>query len=239
VGAPEKEGVCDMKIIEISDLKVAYALDGQSLTVLDVPSWTVEAGDEVALFGPSGCGKSTLLHVVAGLLMPNAGDIRVCGHRLTEMNEAERDRFRARHVGYIFQNFNLLQGYTAMENVLMGMTFSPEKPDRRLAVALLEEVDLGSRMKHYPAQLSIGEQQRVAIARALAKKPELILADEPTGSLDPVRSRDVVAGLLSVCRRHGCSLILVSHEKDVIEAFEKRVSFMELNRAFVGKEAAV
>jgi putative ABC transport system ATP-binding protein len=170
-------------------------------------------------------------------LVPNHGNVSVCGRRLTEMGEAERDRFRARHVGYIFQSFNLLQGYTALENVLMGMAFSPEKPDRHLAKALLEEVGLAHRMKHYPAQMSIGEQQRVAIARALAKKPELILADEPTGSLDPTRSADIVASLLAACRKHGCSLLLVSHEKDVIEAFEKRVSFMDLNRAFATKEA--
>jgi putative ABC transport system ATP-binding protein len=226
-----------MRIVEVTNLKVSYALDGESLTVLDIPAWSVEAGEQIALFGPSGCGKSTLLHVVAGLLVPNHGNVSVCGRRLTEMGEAERDRFRARHVGYIFQSFNLLQGYTALENVLMGMAFSPEKPDRHLAKALLEEVGLAHRMKHYPAQMSIGEQQRVAIARALAKKPELILADEPTGSLDPTRSADIVASLLAACRKHGCSLLLVSHEKDVIEAFEKRVSFMDLNRAFATKEA--
>jgi putative ABC transport system ATP-binding protein len=226
-----------MAIIELNALKVWYALEGEPLTVLDIPAWRVDGGEQVALFGPSGCGKSTLLHVIAGLLAPNAGTVRVCGRELTAMGEAARDRFRARHVGYIFQNFNLLQGYTALENVLMGMTFSPEKPDRGLAQALLAEVGLARRLKHYPSQMSIGEQQRVAIARALAKKPELILADEPTGSLDPTRSSGVVTSLRAACATHGCSLLVVSHEKDVISAFDRRVSFLELNRAFDVKGA--
>jgi putative ABC transport system ATP-binding protein len=225
-----------MAIIELNALKVRYALEGEALTVLDIPSWHVDEGEQVALFGPSGCGKSTLLHVIAGLLAPSEGTVRVCGRNLTAMSEAARDRFRARHVGYIFQNFNLLQGYTAIENVLVGMTFSPETPDRGLAEALLAEVGLAHRLKHYPSQMSIGEQQRVAIARALAKKPELILADEPTGSLDPIRSSGIVAGLRTACRKHGCSLLVVSHEKDVIAAFEKQVSFLNLNRAFAVQE---
>ena len=108
------------------------------MTVLDIPAWSVDEGEQVALFGPSGCGKSTLLHVLAGLLAPSAGTVRVCGQELTAMSEAERDQFRGRHIGYIFQNFNLLQGYTALENVLLGMTFSRQKPDRGVAEALLE-----------------------------------------------------------------------------------------------------
>ena len=234
---PMGVGDWSMTIIELNALKVWYALEGESLTVLDIPAWHVDEGEQVALFGPSGCGKSTLLHVIAGLLTPSAGTVRVCGRELTAMGEAERDRFRARHIGYIFQNFNLLQGYTALENVLMGMTFSPETPDRGLAKALLAEVGLSHRLKHYPAQMSIGEQQRVAIARALAKKPELILADEPTGSLDPVHSSGVVTSLRAACRKHGCSLLVVSHERDVIAAFDTRVSFLELNHAFAVKGA--
>ena len=224
-----------MAIIELSNLEVWYTLDGEPLTILDIPAWQVDDGDQVALFGPSGCGKSTLLHVIAGLLTPNAGTVRVCGRELTAMGEAERDRFRARHIGYIFQNFNLLQGYTALENVLVGMTFSHQRADRGAAEALLAEMGLSHRLRHYPAQMSIGEQQRVAIARALAKKPALILADEPTGSLDPVHSSGVVASLRAACRKHGCSLLVVSHEKDVIAAFDRQVPFLELNRAFAGK----
>jgi len=225
-----------MKIIEVSGLLMTYPLDGQALTVLDVPAWSVDEGEQVALFGPSGCGKSTLLHVIAGLQTPTAGTVRVCGQELTAMGEAARDRFRGRRIGYVFQNFNLLQGYTALDNVLVGMTFSHQRPDRGAAEALLAEVGLSDRLRHYPAQMSIGEQQRVAIARALVKKPALILADEPTGSLDPRRSGDVVASLQAACRKHGCSLLLVSHEPDVIAAFQRRIAFMDLNRAMAAGE---
>jgi len=228
-----------MAIIEVSALRVSYALGGEPLTILDIPAWRVEAGQQIALFGPSGCGKSTLLHVIAGLLAPSEGAVCVCGQELTAMGEAARDRLRARHIGYIFQNFNLLQGYTALENVLMGMTFSPEVPDRDLGEALLSEIGLAHRLRHYPSQMSIGEQQRVAIARALAKKPALILADEPTGSLDPVHKSGVVTGLRAACRTHGCSLLVVSHDKDVIAAFDQQVPFLELNRAFAVKGAPI
>jgi putative ABC transport system ATP-binding protein len=225
-----------MKIIEVCNLVMSYPLDGRALTILDIPAWSVDEGEQVALFGPSGCGKSTLLHVIAGLQAPTAGTVRVCGQELTTLGEAARDRFRGHRIGYVFQNFNLLQGYTALENVLVGMTFSHQKADRGAAEALLAEVGLAHRMRHYPAQMSIGEQQRVAIARALVKKPALILADEPTGSLDPRRSGDIVTSLQAACQKHGCSLLLVSHEPVVIAAFKRQVAFMDLNRAMATRE---
>ncbi len=219
-------------IVELNNLQVDYGANGQVLRILDIPAWQMSANEQVAISGPSGSGKSTLLHVITGLLTPSAGEVTVCGQNLTRLGEAERDRFRARHIGYIFQNFNLLQGYTALENVLMGMVFSSHKPSREEAAGLLAEMGLSQRLKHYPAEMSIGEQQRVAIARALAKKPDLILADEPTGSLDPKHTQAVVDKLRDACRDHGCSLLVVSHEQQVIASFEKRVAFMEMNRAF-------
>jgi len=219
-------------VIAINDLKVQFLADSAPFTVLDIPAWQVADGEQVAIFGPSGSGKSTLLHVLAGMLPADAGSVAVCGKEITGMSESGRDRFRAEHVGYIFQNFNLLQGYTALENVLMGLVFSPHPPQHGTAEALLEELGLSHRLKHYPGQLSLGEQQRVAIARALVKRPELILADEPTGSLDPRHTRGVVDKLREVCSTHGCSLVVVSHQNEVVSAFEQRVSFLELNRAF-------
>jgi len=135
-------------------------------------------------------------------------------------------------MGYIFQDFNLLQAYTAAENILLGMTFSHQKPDQHSIKKLLDRVGLSHRSQHHPAELSIGERQRVAIARALACKPKLILADEPTGSLDPVHSHEVVTLLKETCLELGCSLIVVSHDQSVVDAFDSSVSFMELNRAF-------
>ena len=219
-------------LITINNLILEYRSGAEPFVVLDIPAWEVADNEQVAISGPSGSGKSTLLNVIAGLLLPTGGSLNVCGEELGKLGEAERDRFRANHVSYIFQTFNLLQGYTALENVLLGATFSSGKPNRGQAKHLLERVGLGKRLRHFPSQMSIGEQQRVAIARALAKEPKLILADEPTGSLDPYHSGEVVRLLREACREHGCSLIVVSHEAAVADAFDRRVDFLHLNRAF-------
>ena len=218
-------------VVAIQDLTVDYSIGAETLRVLDVPAWDVGPQEQVVLWGPSGSGKSTLLNVVAGLLRPTRGRVEVCGQEISGFGEAQRDRFRARHISYIFQTFNLLAGYTALENVLMGAAFSSKRVDRAQALHLLEQVGLGHRARHRPSALSIGEQQRVAIARALAKEPELILADEPTGSLDPRHAAGVATLLRNACQEHGCALIVVSHEATVAQTFEKRVEFMSLNHA--------
>jgi len=221
-------------IIELDSLEIIFDSGKEPFKVLDIPHWRVEEGDQVAIFGPSGSGKSTFLYTLAGLLPVSKGRLTVCGHSLEEMSEAKRDRFRARYIGYIYQNFNLLQGFTALENVLLGMTFSPRKSDPGEAKRLLEEVGLSHRLKQHPAQMSAGEQQRVAVARALANRPKLLLADEPTASLHPVNKEDVLRVLLDICNRHGCTLVLVTHEREVIGLFENTVTFLEFNRASEG-----
>jgi putative ABC transport system ATP-binding protein len=218
-------------VVSIENLLVEYRAVAEPFVALDIPKWEVDDGEQVAISGPSGSGKSTMLNVIAGLLGPTSGSVVVCGKQLAGLGEAERDHFRAAHIAYIFQTFNLLQGYTAIENVLIGATFSFEKPDRGVAKRLLEEVGLTHREHHYPAELSIGEQQRVAIARALVKKPKLILADEPTGSLDPRHAGEVVRLLLKECEEHESALILVSHEASIAAAFGRQVDFLQLNRA--------
>jgi putative ABC transport system ATP-binding protein len=222
-------------LISVRDVRLTYRTGAGLLTVLDIPCWGVKEREQVAISGPSGSGKSTLLNVLAGLLRPVRGTVSVCGSELTRLTEVERDRFRANHIGYIYQNFNLLQGYTAAENVMMGMTFSQRKPDRRRAVSLLEGMGLSRREDHFPAQLSIGEQQRVAIARALVKEPDLILADEPTGSLDPAHTAEVLSLLQRACEERGCSLVLVSHDRGVVSFFKRQADFTSLNRALVTK----
>jgi putative ABC transport system ATP-binding protein len=221
-------------VVSLHELVVEFRVGAERIQVLDRPSWSVDDGEQVALFGPSGSGKSTLLNVVAGLLAPTAGSVIVCGQELSRLGEAERDRFRAAHVSYIFQTFNLMQGYTALENVLIGAAFSPGRFHRDQARALLGRVGLSHRENYYPSKLSIGEQQRVAIARALAKKPKLILADEPTGSLDPRHAEGVVSLLREACREHGCALVIVSHETKIADAFDRREDFLRLNRALAG-----
>ncbi len=219
-------------IIEIESVEVNFNAGKDSLKVLDIPRWNVKEGDRVAIFGPSGSGKSTFLNTLSGLLPATKGKISVCGHALETMSEAQRDSFRARYIGIIFQNFNLLHGFSALENVLVGMTFSPRKPDLEEAKHLLNEVGLSHRLNYHPSQLSSGEQQRVAVARALANRPNLLLADEPTASLHPVNKEDVLRLLLDMCNRHGCTLVLVTHEQEVISLFQNTVTFLELNRAY-------
>ena len=225
-------------IIKLNSLEVAFDSGRENLKVLDIPHWQVEEGDQVAIFGPSGSGKSTFLHVLAGLLPVSKGTLSVCGHSLEGISEAARDRFRAKYIGYIYQNFNLLQGYTALENVLIGVSFSPRKGDFREAEHLLAEVGLSHRLKYYPSQMSFGEQQRVAVARALANRPKLLLADEPTASLHPVNKEDVLRLLRDICSRYGCTLVLVTHEKEVISLFEKTIPFLEFNRVYPDHEVS-
>ena len=222
-------------IVQVENLVLEYRSGLESFTVLDIPAWRLGRGEQAAISGPSGSGKSTFLNILAGLLVPGSGTVLVCDQDLPRLGEAERDRFRARHIGYIFQTFNLLQGYTAWENVLVGTTFAHQKVNRQHLRELLERVGLKHRLHHYPAQLSIGEQQRVAIARALAKKPELILADEPTGSLDPRHTREIIQLLREASRDEGCSLVVVSHEAAVVGTFERQDDFLALNRAFAAE----
>lgn len=193
-------------------------------------------GEQVALRGRSGSGKTTLLNIVAGLGLPDAGRVEVLGTELTRLSEAARDRFRAEHLGYVFQTFNLLQGYTALENVVLGMAFGPGR-DRAAARTLLERLGLGDRIDYRPGQLSVGQQQRVAVARALANRPKLVLADEPTGNLDPAHAGEALALMRELCREAGAGLLLVSHDEAVLGAFERQVDLGEINRAGASRAA--
>jgi ABC-type lipoprotein export system ATPase subunit len=218
-----------MPLLEINNLKKSYREPGGNvMPVVDVPSFEVEAGEQVALRGSSGCGKTTFLHLIAGILQPDSGSIRIDGESMTGRPEAARDKLRSQSIGYVFQTFNLLQGYTALENVLLGMMFG-KGADVARATALLERVGMGERMRYRPRQLSVGQQQRVALARALANHPKLVLADEPTGNLDPHHAREALALLRDVCRENGAALLLVSHDEGVLAQFERAVDFREIN----------
>lgn len=218
-----------MPLLEITNLVKSYTdPDGRKSRVVDVPSFALEAGEQVALRGSSGCGKTTLLHLIAGILQAESGNIRIDGQEMTKLSEAGRDQLRARNIGYVFQTFNLLQGYTALENVLLGMMFGKGR-DAARAQAILERVGLGDRMHYRPRQLSVGQQQRVAVARALANHPKLVLADEPTGNLDPHHAREALALVRDICRENGAALLLVSHDEGVLAQFERAVDFTEIN----------
>jgi putative ABC transport system ATP-binding protein len=218
-------------LLLVRDLKKSYVSpEGERLLVIDVPEFTLGAGEQAALQGSSGSGKTTFLNLIAGILKSDAGSITIGGREITALSEGERDEFRARHVSYVFQTFNLLQGYTALDNVMLGMMFGPG-PDAAYARALLKRVGLADRMAYKPHQLSVGQQQRVALARALANRPKLVLADEPTGNLDPARAREALALLRDACREGGAALLLVSHDRDILAAFERVEELSKLNRA--------
>jgi putative ABC transport system ATP-binding protein len=191
-------------------------MDGSGVEALRGVNLKVEKGEFVAVVGPSGCGKSTLLHLLGAMDAPTAGEVRVNGHDLAQMNDAARTRLRRLQIGFVFQTFNLLPTLSARENVEIAMRLAgvPARERRARAVELLECIGLGPRAGHLPRQLSGGERQRVAIARALANRPALILADEPTGNLDSVTGESIV-GLLHQLNREGQTIMLVTHNLDM------------------------
>ncbi len=220
-----------MPLLEISNLKKAYAApDGGANVVVDVPEFKLDTQAQVALSGESGSGKTTFLNLIAGILAPDTGSIKLNGLELAGLRESARDRVRATTIGYIFQTFNLLQGYTALENVLLGMSFGPGA-DREFAKALLKRVGLDAKLNHLPRQLSTGQQQRVAVARALANRPKLVLADEPTGNLDHTNARESLKLIREACRENGAALLLVSHDREVLGQFDAVQELHKLNRA--------
>lgn len=204
--------------------------EGGRATVVKVQEFALAAGEQRALRGESGSGKTTFLNLIAGILAADAGRIEIDGADMTAASEPRRDRLRAKKLGYIFQTFNLLQGYTVLENVLLGMSFGPGA-DRAHARELLSRVGLGHRLHHFPRQLSTGQQQRAAVARALANRPRLVLADEPTGNLDRRHAGESLALIREVCRENGAALLLVSHDETVLAQFERVQNFAEINSA--------
>jgi ABC-type lipoprotein export system ATPase subunit len=223
-----------MPVLELEGLTKSFSTPGgERHLVLDVPRFALAERAEVALRGRSGSGKTTLLNVIAGILKPDGGRVVVGGQDLAQLTEAKRDAHRARTLGYVFQTFNLLQGYTALENVLLGMMFGPGA-DKAFAESLLVELGLADRLRYRPGQLSVGQQQRVALARALANRPRLVLADEPTGNLDPERAVEALELLRRLCREHGAALLVVSHDRAVLETFAEVVELHAINRAAAG-----
>lgn len=218
----------------VENVKKAYREpNGEVLPILDVPRLAVEAGEQVVIRGRSGGGKTTLLNVIAGLATPDSGKIVVQTTDVTRLPEAARDRFRARHIGFVFQTFNLLAGFSALENVLLGMTFTGQRHDTHRATELLQRVGLGHRLSHKPAALSVGEQQRVAVARALVNRPVLLLADEPTANIDPAHQQQVIDLLRDVCRAENVAMLLVTHSPEVSAQFDRIEHLEELNRVMV------
>ncbi len=219
-------------MLNVVDLTKSFtAPEGGRVEIVRVPRFELAAGEQRALRGESGSGKTTFLHLIAGILAADGGRAEIDDVDMAALPEAKRDRLRADKLGYIFQTFNLLQGYTVLENVLLGMSFGPRGVDRAHAIEMLGRVGLAHRLGHFPRQLSTGQQQRVAVARALANRPKLVLADEPTGNLDRVSSKEALALIREVCRENGAALLLVSHDDGVLAQFEGMQDFAVINEA--------
>ena len=218
-----------MSLLTVTNLEKAYASpEGSQSRIINVPHFELDAGKQIALRGSSGAGKTTFLNLIAGILQADNGSIVLAGEEITALSESERDRLRAHYIGYMFQTFNLLAGYTALENVMLGMMFG-KGIDANFAQHLLERVGLGDRMGYRPAQLSVGQQQRVAVARAVANRPRLVLADEPTGNLDYHHANEAVTLIREICHENSAALLIVSHDSEVLGQFEDAKDFAQVN----------
>jgi len=218
-----------MTLVAVENLQKSYPSSGVGTEmIVNVPSFNMGEKDQLAFQGSSGSGKTTFLHLLAGVLLPDSGQITFLGQGIHLMNESQRDQLRLNQIGYVFQSFNLLNGFNCLENLLLGMELKGN-PDRDHAESLLKAVGLGNRIDYLPHQLSIGQQQRVAVARALVNRPKLVLADEPTGNLDPENTDRSLQLLRSLCEEWGSALVLVSHDPRVIAQFEKQIDWGEIN----------
>ncbi len=225
-GRPGSAGVDVSYALAIHDLKFRYP--GSAAWVVDIAALELSRGDQLLLTAGSGAGKSTLLQLIAGLLDPVEGEVQIDGQPLHAMHGAKRDLYRGRHIGMIFQTFNLLHGFSAIENVMAALMFSkvPPREHRSRAAALLTRLGI-ERQDAEPDELSVGQQQRIAVARALACDPVLVLADEPTASLDPENSSGAMDLIQGLCREKNAALLCVSHDPAMKSRFDRRISLSE------------
>lgn len=213
-----------MSLVVVSDLRKVYAGSEAGVVALDGVSFAIERGEFVGIRGPSGCGKSTLLHILGAMDRPSAGSVRIDGQELAALGVDAMARFRRRKVGFVFQSFHLLPTLTVAENVMLPLTLDgwADRPAVERTAELLEGVGLASRGEHLPSQLSGGEMQRAAVARAVAARPGLLLADEPTGNLDP-QSAGGVLDLLDAFHREGGTVLLVTHEEQAAARADRTI----------------
>lgn len=205
--------------------------------VLSIDKWEVYPGEKLFIYGPSGCGKSTLLNLISGILLPSSGSINVLGESLEAMTDHQRNRFRANNIGYIFQNFNLIPYLNSVENIRLAHYFSSKnKPSNTTALVkkihnLLEALNMPIESWHKPINLlSIGQQQRVAIARALINNPKLLIADEPTSSLDPYNKENFMSLLIKLCTTQKITVLFVSHDQQLNQYFTRSAALPSINK---------
>lgn len=210
-------------IIRVAGLTHQVRLGDESLTILEGIALEVKPGQSLALVGASGSGKSTLLGLLAGLDRATEGNIDISGQSLSALDEEQRAQLRGRHIGFVFQSFLLLPTLTALENVMLPAELQGRSDGEQRARQLLEQVGLKERVRHFPSQLSGGEQQRVAIARAFMTQPDILLADEPTGNLDHHTGAQIIELLFELNRTHGTTLVMVTHDEALASRCERRL----------------
>jgi putative ABC transport system ATP-binding protein len=209
-------------MIKVENLQKRIPMAGAELEILKGITLEIKSGESVAIVGASGSGKSTLLGLLAGLDEASGGRVIIGDTELGELDEDGRALFRGRHVGFVFQSFQLLPALTALENVMLPLELQGQAKARELAEAFLQRVGLAERTSHYPRQLSGGEQQRVAIARAFAAHPSILFADEPTGNLDTGTGANIIDLLFELNREEGTTLVLVTHDQQLADRCERR-----------------
>ena len=217
-------------MIHLRDVVKSYSRGEQAVVACAVDRLDIEPGEQVALIGRSGTGKTTLLHILAGILRPDQGEVTVAGAKLHELGESARDRHRGQHIGMVYQTFNLLQPFTALENVLLGALFGRGAGNeaRLRAEALLQQVGLQDRMHHRPGELSVGQVQRVAICRALVNDPELVLMDEPLGNQDRATGGQVLDLLLEIAAHGKKTVVMVTHDPESAKRMQRTVDLATL-----------
>jgi putative ABC transport system ATP-binding protein len=214
--------------ISMQDVKFQWA-KADSPTV-DIKKWRIDKGQSVFLYGRSGSGKSTLLNIIAGILEPQQGSVNILGQDITHLSQVQKDRFRARHMGVIFQQFNLIPYLSVVDNIQLSQTFSTAKRTKADMVHLIEQLGLSTDLLQRKAnQLSIGQQQRVAVARALHHQPEIIIADEPTSALDTETRDEFIELLLQQAKTNNSTVLFVSHDKSLACYFDQVIDLQELN----------
>lgn len=224
-----------MSLLTLSEVEFSYK-SGQA-PVLNIPTWNVEKGEKIFLFGPSGSGKTTLLETLAGILIPQKGTVQILGQDLAKLSSGQRDLFRAAHLGYIFQSFNLIPYLSVSENIALPFHLSAQRRSHLDGKSLSEtlaflcaRLGISELREKKVIELSVGQQQRVAVARALLGKPELILADEPTSALDTDHREKFLKLLFELCQEFGSTLIFVSHDRGIEPLFDRSVSLISLQR---------